>query len=319
MLKTYRNYLFVIILLGILALYFYLSDKKTTLNIANNHFAITDTSAISKISIISGTDTLILEQVGDNWLVNQKYNAKIKLIKAVLGLMQSVGVKSPVPKALKQEVSACFSKNAVFLRFETNSKLKNEFEICEIEKIGLGTFIREPGSSDMYIADVPGFKSRLGLLFSVNPAIWTDNVIFRYKPWEMISIQVEYPNDPSGSFLLDLSKPDEMAITGSKGRKAIKKEDIVRYLYNFNQVACEPVVKGSESAGNNMPLCVVTIKNIANQTNMVRFFTKKQTENPANPDLFKLYAFMGSDSVPVLVKYIDIDPITKIYSELAGK
>jgi hypothetical protein len=323
--KQYRIYLILIAVLGIVAAYFILNNKKGTLQVESNYFAITDTSEISRITIQKGISTVVLELVGENWMVNGKYNANTRLVRAILGAMQGLEIKSPVPNSIYKDVSRSFTNHCIHLTFETSIKVVKDFEICDLDSFHLGTFIRDFTKKDIYVSQLPGFQNRITDLFSVKENVWRDNVIFRYKPWEILSINVSYPANISNSFSIDLSSPEKITLNNFNNSKSklIKKDEIVRYLMNFNLVPCEFVTNRSrivlDSLKKNSAFCNITVKNIANQDNNISFYTKAGNGSDGKSDLFKMYAVLQNDTLPVIIKYTDIDPITKTYSELTEK
>jgi hypothetical protein len=319
--KKYRSYIIITTLLALLALYYLIHERRGTLKIDTHYFALTDTSEITRIVIASGKRTVTLEQSGDNWVVNQKYNANIKLINGLMGLLTSMEINAPVPKSLRPVVLARFPHKSVHVTIETQTKTVKDFEICDIDSLHLGSFIKEPGSSDVYIARIPGFNNPLSAFFLPYMSIWRDNIVFRYKPWEIVNVKVEYPKDPQASFALDLSSSDRISLLdiNNSNPVVLKKEDVVRFLLNFNSVPFHsmPYKKGLiDSLKKSIPYCKLSVKNINNQINEMYTYAIPTDKKSNQIDLFKMYAVLQNDTVAVFVKYVDVDPIMKKYREM---
>jgi hypothetical protein len=323
--KKYRNYIIITAILALAALYFILKEQSGTLKLDVHYFALSDTTEISRIEISSRADTVVLQQTGDNWVVNQTYNAKIKLIKGIMGLLTTMEINAPVPKKFRQVVLNEFNRKSIHVKFESNTQTLKEFEICDIDSLQLGSFIKKPDSNDVYIVRIPGFNNPLTLFFPDNIQVWREKVIFRYKPWEILTIHVDYPSMHQASFILDLSNPKQIALRNNQNSKPVllNKDNITPYLLNFQSIPFHslPVYKRGliDSLKKSTPYCIISVKNIDNQLNKLCTYTVPTHGKSGKIDLFKMYAVIQNDTIPFILKYTDIDPVMKKFSDMGNK
>jgi hypothetical protein len=319
----YRNYIIITIILLSTAVFFFLKNGKGTLKQAPNYFAITDTSEIVKITIINNSKNLILEQSVNNWLVNGNYNANTKLIKTLFVLFSGIEIQAPVPKKLKQDVLNGFSKNILRIVFETKTDVIKDLEFCTIEKEPDLTFIRVAGKNDLFIIKIPGVSLSIKHLLITNDNFWRDKIVFRYKPWEILNIKVDYPGKPGESFFIDLANPEQIKLVNGNKTKSvpIQKDQIVRYLLGFNSVPYHLAGKNrtslKDSLAKSIPFCAIKVQNIENKTNEIKVYAIPVYGKSEKIDLFKMYAVLQNDTNPVYVKYVDFDPLMKSFKELS--
>ncbi|HEX2933718.1 MAG TPA: hypothetical protein VHO72_00040 [Bacteroidales bacterium] len=322
--RQYRTYIILLVALAAVAAYFWLSDKRGTMRVQNNYFAVKDTSEVTGIRILRGADTLLLQKLNNNWIVNGKYNARTKLMHQLLGLVSLIEVNTPAPKALKNDLISLYTKQPLQVIFYKGNKKPQTLRIVESDSLIRSSVMFTEEENDPYLVKIPGFNGRLSLLFPTNPFLFRDKTIFRYQPYEILYVKVEYPSEPSKSFILNVADPSHIVLQqlNGKGQKQVSKEKAVQYMTSFSNVGFEFIREAqpfrmADSLSRIQPACIIEVKNVVNQVNQIRTYPIAVKGKGASFDLYKMYAVIQNDSIPVTVKYTDFDPIMKEFGSFS--
>ncbi len=316
--RKYRTYIILLVALAAVAAYFWLSDKQGTMRVQNDYFAVKDTSTVTGIRIIRPGDTLMLEKLNNNWIVNGKYNARTKLIQQLLGLVSVIEVNTPAPKALKNDLISQYTSQPLQVVFFWGNKKPQTLRIVESDSLIQSSVMFTEEENDPYLVKIPSFSGRISLLFPTNPFLFRDKTIFRYQPYEILYVKVEYPSAPDKSFILNVADPSNIQLQqlNGKGRQQVLKEKAVQYMTGFSNVGFEFIKETqpfhkADSLGKIQPSCIIEVKNVVNQVNQIRTYPIAVKGKGNGFDLHKMYAVIQNDSVPVTVKYADFDLIMK--------
>jgi len=318
----YKYYIFITIALLAVAIILLLKDKNSTLKVDNKIFAVSDTSEITKISIHEGDHKLVLERSGLNWQINNGYYAKPRAIKGLLQLLSNLEINSPVPKSFKKDVLASFNRKSISVVIESSDKMLKSFRISENDSLKLGSFMMLQDDEEPYIVRITGFDGHLSMLFPSQTKVWRDKAIFRYRPGDILSIDVTYQANPKASFVYSFFGPNDIQIVSKNLNKSVKinRETAKNYLAGFASVSFVEQLDNHaknllDSLNQQHPYCEINVKNIENKISILKTYRIPLAgqNGKFNPD--KMYAVIQKDTVPVLIKYIDFDPIMKEYND----
>jgi hypothetical protein len=321
----YIYYLLIAAVLLVIAFVLFLKDKPGTLKVDNGAFAITDTSVVTSVRFSDGKNTILLDRSGSNWMVNRQFNARPLAIRALLNLLKSFEISAPVSNSMKHSVLGSFKKNAVSVVIESSGEVLKAYQITEDDSSKVGSFMMLKGDNEPYLMRVPEFNGRISKLFPCDPQFWRDKVIFRYTPADILSVEVDYPASPKSSFLYRFLGFSDLEIKSLNSNQSIKisKEAALTYLLNFASVPYEAQVKWRskeifDSLRHEKPYCQIQVKNAMNQLNIVKTYRIPVQPTKGEFDLNRMYAVHQNDTVPLLIKYIDFDPIMKEFGDFSG-
>jgi len=318
----YKYYIFLTAALLAIAIILFLKDKPGTLKMDSKAFAIADTSEVTKISIHNGGHDLVLGRSGLNWQINNSFNAKPRAVKGLLHLLANLEISSPVPKSAKKDVLASFGHKSIAVTIESSDKVLKAFRVAENDSLKLGSFMMLKDDDEPYIVRIPGYEGRISMLFPAQAQIWRDKTIFSYRPGDILSIDVTYQDNPTASFEYAFFGPNQIQIASKKLNKSVKisREIAKNYLTGFASVSYLEQMDNQaktliDSLKHQQPYCEIRVKNTENQMNVVKTYRipVPRQQGKFNPD--KMYAVIQNDTVPVLIKYIDFDPIMKEYND----
>lgn len=320
------GYIAIVLVLLVVAAILYFKDSPGTLKLRNDAFAVTDTSVVTSVRFSDGKNSVTLDRNGSNWTVNRQFNARPLAVKALLGLLNSFEIGAPVSGSMQGAVNKSFEKGALSVEIESNSKILKAYQIVEDVNTKVGSFMMLRGDDEPYLVKLPGYDGRIIRLFPTNQQFWRDNIIFRYTPADILSVDVDYPSDPKASFSYQFKGPNGLEIRSRQGSKVlnISKEAARTYLMGFASVPFEMQVKNRskeifDSLNHAKPYCQIQVKNAGNQTNIIKTYRIAVRSQSGGFDVNRMYAVHQNDTVPLIVKFIDFDPIMKEFDDFSGR
>jgi hypothetical protein len=324
--KKYRIYSWITLFLVLLAIVLYVTDKQGTLKVEPGAFAISDTSALTKIQVSDGTTTLVLERQGEVWLMNEAFNARPKAVKTLLSVLSGLEVSSPVSRSMNEAVLNSFKTGSVTVTAETSGQVVKSYRISENDSLGIGTFAMLSGDHTPYMIRLMGYNGPITRLFPVNPLFWRDKTIFSYRPADILSIETQYPFHPEYSFDYQFFGPKEIKIKSEINHQAITidKNTARNYLLGFSSVLFQLIEPERakviyDSLILQKPFCEIKVKDTGNRIKDVRAFRIPDPKKSGSFNVNFMYALIQDDKIPVIVKYIDFDLIMRKFQDFASK
>jgi hypothetical protein len=326
MLKKYRIYILIIFVLGVLAFVLYMNDKPGTLKVESHVFSVTDTSRVTKIILGDGKLLVTLERQGNGWVVNRGFNARPNAVKMLLNVLSGLEISSPVSKTMNDEVTKSFTTDALSVTVESSGEVIKSYRISESDSLRIGSLAILSGDNTPYVVHLTGYDGRITRLFPVDSQFWRDKTLFSYRPADVLSIDVDYSLNPENSFTYQFFGPGDMKIKSLSNNQSvtIDKSKALNFLRNFSSVPFRLVdSKNStilfDSLNNQKPFCEIKVKDTGNQLKVVKLYQIRDVKNPGRFNVNFMYALVQDDKVPVVVKYIDLDPIMRKFSDFNGK
>jgi hypothetical protein len=324
--KKYRVYIGIIIVLAILAIVLYMNDKSGTLKVGHHEFSVADTSSITTVKISDGTVAISLERQGDKWTVNNGYYARAKAVRALLRVVSSIEVSSPVPKSMMNDVLDGFNGRVVSVTIESSGQVIKAFRIAENDSLQIGSFAMLTGDNVPYVVRMAGYDGHVSKLFPIEPLFWRDKMLFSYRLSDILSVEVEYLQHPENSFAYQFLGPGDLKIKSLATNKTIPidKARARDYLLNFSSLPFQvaemmPFKINYDSLIFQKPFCEIKVKNTGNQIKTVKTYRMPDLKKSGSYDINFMYALVQDDKMPVIVKYIDLDPIMRKYSDFVSK
>jgi hypothetical protein len=102
-----------------------------------------------------------------------------------------------------------FDKIKLFYR-EKRTKV---FYVGDATMDNSGTFMLKEGADKAYIVYIPSFRGFISTRFTANPDDWRDHTVFHANLSDIQSVQIDFNEDPEGSFRLDNIGKHEYKLT----------------------------------------------------------------------------------------------------------
>lgn len=308
MLKKYGIYILLAVL-ALLALVYYVSDRKGTLDSSSANLALDDTTGIDRIELRYDTLVLELYRQGTNWRVNN-YMARNQAVEALIANMHNLEVVSPLSGEALTTAQSEFQKKALQVTF-----FKQGFSIHSISVIsGLlksNVCMQAFDSDACFLVESPGNSEQFAQLFTVDPYFWRDNHIFRFSASQISSVCVEQPLHSVSSFCIRrnqhqlelLQIPDDLIETD------VDEAKMAHYLQLFQHITFKGVMASKPTYLNPQPDYTITLTDTDGKLTRASFFPIVTDVEKKKIDLNNLYVFIENDTLPVVARYADIDPL----------
>jgi hypothetical protein len=316
-----------VIILGSLAFWFIINNKKGTIRESLKNFAVEDTTSITKIFLADkeGRQVTLEKIKPGEWKVNQKYFARNEAINLLLFTMKNIKVKEPV--GIKARDNALKQMSVIATRMEAYSgeKLEKVYYIGSETQNHTGTYMlmvnEKTGENSDYpfITFLPGMEGYLTTRYFTTLNEWRDRTIFRYQPDDIKSLEVIYPSKPSESFLIIQNNPNDFELKSPQENKPLPFNIIAvkQYLSYFQNIQFESVIDVMPKATKDsiiatVPMTIYTIKDKNGKVNKVKCFSKVPereqldvTGKVAKYDLDHFYGLINNGEDLVLCQYFN--------------
>lgn len=322
--KKYAFYIVIIAILATIALVLIFNDQPGTITGSEKNFAINDTAGITKIKYVYSGDVLELTRKKDLWVVNNKYPAKQQLVNVTLKFLQQINVISVVPKESLQKAIQALNERSLQVTLEESGKPLVQYRLCEVDTAPAKAFIIMEGSSRPYIANITGFDLPVLTLFSTSERMWRDRRIFATQPDEFMMVGLAYPQDLDKSFAI--SKIDDVLQIkqGEEIYKNLSKEAVENFFMNIvslkaDHFGAERLNAQYNKVKDQLPYAELIVKSMDNKTETLKIYRIPDEKTPSKFDPDALIGIVGTDTVPVMINYVDFDPLLKFKEDFVEK
>ncbi len=313
----------IVFLLLAFAIYISVQDRNSTLVLSSDKISIRKPEIISRINIIQNNDTLVLIKNNHAWLVNHTHPAREKAINEILKVFSRLEYSAPVSKKESEQALAKLSEEGRTFEFYNSEKPIKKYRITGSAN---GRFMQAGNHPAPFIYNIPG-KPDYDLFISFPPdmSFWTKNILIHYSPVQIASIDLIYPENMENSISILNPSEGEPAVYPAGSDTALKhinKQRIRDYLFFFTNIKYEPVRNEQlnnaiRTVNNNPPFFIMTIKERSGRENRITGYEKYMMgqEDKRDRDLNRFWAVTGKSEKPVILRYLDIDPllVTKNY------
>ncbi|MBN2274332.1 MAG: hypothetical protein JXR41_03755 [Bacteroidales bacterium] len=307
----------------IIAVVFVLNDRGSTIRRGHMDFTLEEPSQVDKIIIGNHRKSILIEKNGEDWRLNGQYQARKEIVTMFLQAMGRLEVLSPASRSISDTIIRRLEEKGIHLTlYRGNKTLKSLFVYYEKEFVP-GTYMMDERQKKPYRIGLTGYKrDNIESLFSTAEISWKDNVLFFCEPGEIAAVEIRYPQQPERSFCIARDKNNTPSLyTADKALSPehVNKDEILDYLSYFVPVHYTiPADTVSTIIWEQDPFAVLTITGQHNDIFSIKAF-RIRLQDGRSYDMHRYIAINDSDSLPVIVKYADTDPIMKSYVDFLKK
>ena len=321
--------LILLMILLLLAIVLFVTNKPTTLKKDLSNFAVEDTASIHKIILKDKAGHRIqLDRVGiSDWKVNDKYNARQDAVDNLLATIKQVTVKYPVNKAAFDNVLKIMASNSTKIEIykEEETDPIKEYYVGNPNQNHDGTYMLMKNSSAPFVTHIEGFYGYLTTRYFTREYDWRDREIFASVTENIQSVKVEHPIFPETSFEITQVEPLVFRLTSLYDGKIIERFDTTKvfgYLDRFRKIHFEgfdeiETDEYVEAIKKSQVQYKITLTTKDGKTKEVKTFMKPATRdltddqgNPSDFDLDRMYALIDGAEF-VVIQYFVFDNIKK--------
>ena len=191
----------------------------STLEGESSDFQVWDTASVTKVYLADRKDReSLLERQEHGWTLNGTYKAHPKQVQYLLTTLYKVRVKMPVSVAshdnIVKQMASQSTKVEVYqivprinlfdkIKLFYHEKRTKVFYVGDATMDSSGTFMLKEGAEKAYIVYIPSFRGFITTRFTANPDDWRDHTIFHENMADIQSVEVDFNEDPEGSFRID--------------------------------------------------------------------------------------------------------------------
>ncbi|MCD4792576.1 MAG: DUF4340 domain-containing protein [Bacteroidales bacterium] len=282
-------------------------------------FIIKNTSVVYQVNIKKGKQIVNIKKKnnGNKWVINNKYEANDKSVKRLIQALKEVKIYRPVKKEkLDSVINILKDKGTSVQIFNKNKDIIKEWIIAPYEESSKGTYIMNKTGREPFLVNIPGLENNLNYRYNTNSIYWMKTELFSYQPSEITEIELQYNNESSKSFRLEIEN-DKVKLFSLNPETQIQNIDynkVGSYLSYFMNVKFTSFynfsIKEKDSLLITTPEYTIILKDKYNNTKNIKLFLIKNKENPNKLNLNKMKAVVNDEDL-VIVKFYDIDLILK--------
>lgn len=321
------------------AVFFVLSDRKTSLWSSDADFALRDTAQIVRVFMADKNGgKVLLERSAPHmpWQLNDSMTAEPKIVKMLLSTMHNLEIKYPVPQKAYNSVVKDLASSAIKVEIYTHShritlgsikllpytKKARVFYVGAATADNMGTFMIMEGSDKPYVVDMPGFRGFVAARFTTEPQDWLSHQFINIHYTQIGSIHISSLSDNSRNYSIQkLTKDYELR--NSLNNTTISPYDtaaLYSYLDGFKNINFELdlTTKLSTHQIDSIlqvapPLYQIDIQETLGKKYSIQTFKKAkgdiEAEAPMVFDKDRLYALV--DGKLLLVQYMSIAQLVR--------
>lgn len=289
--KRNRIALVLVIVLGSLSFWFFITKNKGTIKETLKDFAVADTASITKIFLADKNGkTITLERKPPllQWMVNDKYSVRPDAIQTLLNTIKKIDVKEPVGKKAQDNVIKRLASSAIKCEIYQNNKLTKAYYVGVETPDQTGTYMilidleNMKPSEKAFITYIPGFEGYLTTRYFVDEKGWRDRTVFQYVPDKIKSVKFEAPSNPENNYEVSVTGTNRFEVKKAGATQPISDLDtlaVKQYLSYFQQLNFEVFDDGLsqkqiDSTFQTKPINVLTITDYKGKTNKVTFYLR---------------------------------------------
>ena len=266
-----------------------LLEPADQLDVDRDLFKVIETDKIDQVMI----DDVVLTY-GDNlWVVNNQNKADPQRIKVLFAILQQVKVRRKVSARQRDTIKAGQPKEIALL---DHGEVLRKIYVWGNAESGL-TYMSD-GDNDLYLVEIPGYRSYLAGIFQLDANEWRYPIVFDINWSNLARVQVDYPG-PKDNALQIMFDNNTLILEGVKSDSS-KLEDYVNdiSLLYVNDYLTQAEV---DSMANSTVRATFTISDIAGNQYYLEVYNQQGSEYLVRIDSLE-YALMDATLVKRVTK-----------------
>lgn len=238
--KKNRVVIVLLILLGTISFWLIVKNKKSTLTGDEADFAVTDTASVDKLFIankLGGSATLVKKD--GQWLINNKYPARMEAVKLLLSTFKNIQIKFPAPQQSQEHLLKSIASEGTKCEIYQNGKLSKTWYVGHETQDLRGTYCLLQGADNnkpfntVYALEIPGFIGMLPPRFFTKEEEWRETKIMSLSPDKIKNVTLDLVNYPDSGFSLDVKGLHSFEIKTVSGKKIVFDTMAVRQYLSY--------------------------------------------------------------------------------------
>jgi hypothetical protein len=303
--------------IAVLLFIFLLFRNRLPFGEGNSSFACEPGKEISRIEFSGHGGKLSLNKNGENWIINEKTEARKSGILFILRILREIEIKSPVSAELFKTEITDKGVEPVKIKVYAKRKLIKSFLVYKTPSNRYGNIMKIREGAKPFIVCVPGYDGDIGSAFTLNELFWQPYTVFNLLPSEIESVSFENLSDSASSFSIT-AKNNHFTLSGMNRELTGWDSTLVsRYLSYFAWI---PFEKWALEMGENekkmvesqQPLFRITVTTSAGKKSLLTLWEKLNDDHGSMvKDSDRLLGRTQTSDEFFVMRYFDIDPLLK--------
>lgn len=326
----------VIVVLGIVAAYFYFQKSGSTFDKDESNFAIEDTAAVTKIFLADkkNREILLERQTTGKWQVNGTYEVRKDVINTLLTTLKNVTVKAPVSKNAREKVVKNIASDGLKVEIYLNDE-PNPHKIYYLgtaDQFHSGSFMLLEGAKNPYLMHIEGAYGYLNPRYVMHEPDYRKNVIFAHSPAAIKQLFISYPEYENKAFSITQTEQGDFVVKNANEIQVLDIDTafLNSYLAQYKMVNFESFEKTKDpqyldTLTTKTPDFIIGLTDTNKITTTVKAFKKPVDGDFTNLfgdsidyDMDRMYGLVNNEEV-VIIQYYVFDPLTVDVKEFISK
>ena len=171
---------------------------------AQYDFAVADASQITKVVISDKQpSTVVLERVGDRWVVGEgQWPVRQDAIEVLLETLSKVTLKHFVQQSAVEQVNQRMEVYGRWVEVYAGDQLIKKYIVGTETPDMLGTYYKMAGSDLPFAVYIQGFNGYLTTRFFTEENLWRDRTIFGLAPKNIKAVEMALPAIPADGWMI---------------------------------------------------------------------------------------------------------------------
>jgi hypothetical protein len=283
----------------------------------NSSFASEPGRDITRIELSESGKKLSLEKKGENWVINEKTEARKSGILFIIRILREIKIKSPVSDELFNSEIREKGIEPVRIKVYDHKKLIKSFLVYRTSSNNYGNIMKIREKSKPFIVYVPGYEGDIGSAFTLSDLFWQPYTVFNLLPSEISVVKLENISDSSSSFSIIGRNPHFTLAAGNRKLTGWDSALVTRYLSYFAWIPFEKwaLEMGSDEkklVESRQPLYRITVRTSTGKETVLTLWERMKADHgEIQTDTDRLLGKTQSDDEFFILRYFDIDPLLK--------
>jgi len=284
---------------------------------SNSSFAAEPEKEITRIDFSETGKRLSLEKKGDDWVINEKNEARKSGILFILRILREIKIKSPVSEELFKSAITDKGIEPVKIKVYERKRLIKSFLVYKTSSNDYGNIMKISTRSKPFIVYMPGYDRNIGSAFTLNELFWQPYTVFNLLPSEIESVKFENLSDTSSSFIITRRNHHFILAAANRELTGWDSTLVTRYLSYFAWIPFEKwdLELGDKEKNlieSQQPLYRIGVTTVTGKESILTLWEKmKEGKDENTTDSDRLLGRTQSSDEFFIMRYFDIDPLLK--------
>jgi hypothetical protein len=313
MIKKNKISILVLLLLTIVAAWYFIKDSKNTLSKSETSLTINDSSNIATIKIINKNFTLLLTKQSDGWKLDNQYDADHQMLELCLKVLTQTEISSTIPKATAKQIAYTIVASGSEVLVMNIKQLSIQHIYIFGDTRNRIIYMMQASDRKPYIVELPGIKGNIAGIFKMDAKEWRNKIILSLMSNQINSICIENVDSPDQSFIIHADGNNKPILTKTHDNKPLHYniEAMKTYFLCFRKIKALDFVKNEAVVADSLKkeksdfkLSITDINQNKKQMSLYKIIENGKI----NPNF--CFALINGQEVAV-IKYIETDLLTR--------